>query len=1245
MSIGPSIVGVNSCGILRRMRSLPRVALVTLTMFAATGTVVSVVAAPRAGASTTPIQLEFHPVAANEAFAQHRGAGYEQSVLAARHSVAAMPITQPTVNQPSLQWTAIGPQPESGGYGGMNSGRVTGLAVAPTNPQTLYLASAGGGVWSSTTNGASWATHTDSQPDIAMGAVTVDPSNASYVFAGTGENNMCLDCHFGDGVLESSNGGTSWTTSNPGGIFTGKDISSVVVLPGATSISTTTVLVGTSNSLYVSNDGGITWTAESGSGWQLGDVTSIVINTLTSPVAIYASVEGIGIELSTNSGANWTMVQSLMNGNADENAALAIVPNASTSATTLYESIGSLSDGYISMDKSTDGGTTWTALTNCTTSSTNCVPYFTSDDYGYYGLNDDTGGDQSWYDNVVAVDPQHPNIIVAAGITMIESTDGGANWTNLNGGGYFAGTSPLFHPDFHALVFDSAGNLYFGNDGGAWEMSAANVATATPSYTNLNTNLDITQFYPGIAQSGNGAEILGGTQDNGTNLYSSSGSPATTWNQVVGGDGGFSAIDPSAPLTQYAEADISLGGSGSLVGTTDGWGTSANLTTPPFATANWAAPLTVVPGTAGSTLVFGGNGVFTSANGGTTWATPTGYASSDVSAIAIAPSNTSVWYAGFNNGTLQMSTNAGATWTTLTSGALPSNLVTHISVSATDPYTVYLTYAQNSSSGITNGAGNQPEVLMGTSLNAGATWTNETGNLPTGVTTNSVISDGVTGLIVATDVGVFSAPTLSGVTTSWASLGTGLPNVQAMDLVLTANNTLIVTTHGRGAWTLPLSFTTAPGAPSIGTAVAGNASATVNWTAGSTGGRAITGYTVTADNTTLNATTTDACPTSDASTSTSCNVTGLTNGDVYTFSVAAINAIGTGAFSGASNSVMPVVVVGGGGGGGGGGPTNAPPPSGLPTSDFGVPSSATVSSTASTVVTLNSGGSSVTVSVPAGALPASTTISIYPITSTSTLTGSVPAGQSYVLSFAVSWETPDYTTPTASVPLTLTITDPSIKAGDIIYELTSTGLVAMGTAAVDGSATLTFSSDPVFVVAEATLARQVPLTLTTRNGIVGKSLTLSTRGGSGTGALSYTVTNGTARGCSISRTMLRAAQAGTCIVTATKASNSTFASAASAPTVVTMRLPARPRSLILHYSKGTSALSAFDQSSLKRLASQLLTGASVRMIGSAPGNARLAKKRVAVVERFLFRFAKIHVTFRIVTRTHAESVMVATLRQ
>ncbi len=164
---------------------------------------------------------------------------------------------------------------------------------------------------------------------------------------------------------------------------------------------------------------------------------------------------------------------------------------------------------------------------------------------------------------------------------------------------------------------------------------------------------------------------------------------------------------------------------------------------------------------------------------------------------------------------------------------------------------------------------------------------------------------------------------------------------------------------------------------------------------------------------------------------------------------------------------------------------NAPAPPVLSSSSYGTPASSSVNSSGGVTTVTNTGsatGSSATVTVPAGALPVGTTVSVYPVVQSSEVTAQVPANNSYVISFAVSWETTSGTSPTSLAPITLTITDPSIKKGDTIYELTANGPVAVGVASADGTATITFTTDPTFIVTTPKIATSIALSAAKTNG-------------------------------------------------------------------------------------------------------------------------------------------------------------------
>ncbi|HSU78887.1 MAG TPA: hypothetical protein VLK78_00585 [Candidatus Angelobacter sp.] len=761
----------------------------------------------------------------------------------------------PQMTGSNLKWNSLGPGPIMESFHGKklaDSGRVASIAIAETSKgKTLYLGSAGGGVWSSTDNGKAWSPLTDNEASLATGSVAVDPSNPDVVYAGTGEQHFSGDSRYGKGVLKSVNGGKTWTLFGAD-IFGGQHIGKVAVDPN----NSNNVWVAADNGLYLSKNGGHTYDkafAGDTTQKQVQRVTDVVLDK-NSPGVMYVSVGQSGLWKSTDGGKTFnqlgnsgdTKLPNYTASNTMYSASLAVVEGATSDSDTIYSAYSNSPGALMGLYVSHDGGASWSQLSN--------VPDYFDSNVSYYGAKK-TGSGQGWYDNAIAVDPTNPKHIIVGGITLEETTDGGQTWTQLDtffGNSYVNST----HPDQHTVVFDSKGNAYIGNDGGIFEK------TADGQFLDLNTNISTAMFYPNLSVSNGGNLILAGAQDNGTSVFTGT---AGAWNQVFGGDGGNAVIDSRNSNVFYAESQL-----GSVIKSIDG-GTSWYYAKPtyideadgadqdqiqdqdsdgpelvdltqqneggdgdagsiddedsanvPFVTPYVVHPLDSDPN-GFSTVTVGADRVYQTITPDSTKAY--GISRSNFKAISqeftvkvngatvndqintISQSKTdvNVIYAGTTHGQVFATFDGGAHWNAIspfagddTNKPDPNGKVFAIAINPSNDKEITVTYGANGYYAPSEGYNNHV-FWTNNAGDVNPTWKNLSGKLPVSfVDSAAYVNNSV---VIGTELGVYIAKPGSD---QWFTLGKGLPNVPVTTIADAGNGKLIVGTYGRGAFSLDL---------------------------------------------------------------------------------------------------------------------------------------------------------------------------------------------------------------------------------------------------------------------------------------------------------------------------------------------------------------------------------------------------------------------------------------------------------
>src|ERR1035437_956470 len=95
--------------------------------------------------------------------------------------------------------------------GPLRGGRVTTVTGVPSEPNTFYMGSTGGGVWKTTDAGHTWNNISDGYFAVAsMGAVEVSLSDPNIILAGTGSSKIRSNVSIGRGVYKSTDAGKTW---------------------------------------------------------------------------------------------------------------------------------------------------------------------------------------------------------------------------------------------------------------------------------------------------------------------------------------------------------------------------------------------------------------------------------------------------------------------------------------------------------------------------------------------------------------------------------------------------------------------------------------------------------------------------------------------------------------------------------------------------------------------------------------------------------------------------------------------------------------------------------------------------------------------------------------------------------------------------------------------------------------------------------------------------------------------------
>jgi len=417
----------------------------------------------------------------------------------------------------------------------VTGGRIHDVEALPDDPSTIYIASASGGIWKSTNKGTTWSGIFQDQPVSTFGDLAIAPSNPQVLYAGTGEQNNRQSTSWGNGVYRSDDGGTMWRHL---GLDETRHIGRVRVHPSNPEIAYVAAL---GNLWAPSTERGVFKTTDGGRGWQ----KVLYVDTLTgavdlvmdpaNPDVLYAATyqrlrrawgfngggPGSGIHRSTDGGATWTQLTNGIPAGDKGRIGLAL---AHSNPRVLNATIEHATEG--GLYRSTDGGETWQKVND-----TNQRPMYYSHIY---------------------IDPTNENRLYKLATSFYRSDDGGRDLRRMP-------IAPTYdvgvHADYHALWIDpgNPSHFYLGGDAGlyeTWDMGE--------HFIRMN-NLPIGQFYAIGLDMRDPYWVYGGMQDNHSWMGPSAtrrwvGIIGDDWRQIGFGDGMYQQVDPTSHRYVYSNS-------------------------------------------------------------------------------------------------------------------------------------------------------------------------------------------------------------------------------------------------------------------------------------------------------------------------------------------------------------------------------------------------------------------------------------------------------------------------------------------------------------------------------------------------------------------------------------------------------------------------------------------------------------------------------------------------------------------